>query len=304
MIREVVPAALDGERLDRLVSLVTGRSRSAAAALVAGGAVRVGGAVVTSGKHRLVPGDEVEVDAGDAPGPVVVADPSVSFAVVHEDGDVVVVDKSAGMVVHPGAGHATGTLVHGLVARYPEIAAVGAADRPGIVHRLDRDTSGLLVVARTEQARRRLVAALAGRDVERVYLALVAGLPESDAGMVDAPVGRSSREPSRMAVSAKGKEARTRYAVEQRWARSAVALLRCRLETGRTHQIRVHLAAIGHPVLGDATYFSGRRPPVEVPRLFLHATRLAFAHPVSGLPMAFESPLPDDLAAVLGGLDD
>ena len=303
MIREVVPAALDGERLDRLVALVTGRSRAAAAELVAGGSVRVGGAVVTAGKHRLVEGDEVEVDAGTVEAAVVAADPSIDVPVVHEDEHVVVVDKPAGLVVHPGAGHPTGTLVHGLVARYPELAAVGEADRPGIVHRLDRDTSGLLVVARTEDARRALVRALAERRVERVYLALVAGLPDADAGMVDAPVGRSTRQPSRMAVSAKGKEARTRYAVEQRWPRADVALLRCRLETGRTHQIRVHLAAIGHPVIGDDTYAGGARPAVPVPRLFLHATRLAFDHPVDGHPLSFESPLPPDLAAVVDGLD-
>ena len=137
------------------------------------------------------------------------------------------------------------------------------------------------------------------RRVGREYLALVLGGPEADAGLVDAPVGRSSREPTRMAVSAKGKEARTGYEVERRWPELDVALLRCRLETGRTHQIRVHLAAIGHPVLGDATYARGRRSPVDVPRLFLHATRLTFTHPVTGAPMAFESPLPPDLAAAL-----
>ena len=303
MNHEVVPAALAGERLDRLVSLVTGRSRSAAAALVAGGAVRVGGEVVTSGKHRLAEGDEVVIDAGDDAGPRIVPDPSVVVPIVHEDADVVVVDKPAGLVVHPGAGHVTGTLVHGLVARYPELAAVGEPDRPGIVHRLDRDTSGLLVVARTSRAHAALVRALAARDVERVYLALVAGLPEADSGMVDAPVGRSAREPTRMAVSATGKEARTRYAVERRWERADVSLLRCRLETGRTHQIRVHLAAIGHPVVGDTTYATGRRPAVAVPRLFLHAARLAFDHPVDGTTLAFDSPLPDDLASVLVDLD-
>jgi len=301
-VREVVPAALDGERLDRLVALMTGRSRAAAAALVAGGHVLVGGEPVTAGKHRVAEGDEVDVPDLDDSGPVVVPDPGVEVVVVHEDADLVVVDKPAGLVVHPGAGHATGTLVHGLVARYPEVAGVGDADRPGIVHRLDRDTSGLLVVARTEVARRRLVEALAGRRVEREYLALVAGLPEADAGMVDAPIGRSSRQATRMAVSAKGKEARTRYAVQARWPVPDVALVRCRLETGRTHQIRVHLAAIGHPVVGDDTYATGRRPRVVVPRLFLHATRLAFDHPVDGHRVECESPLPPDLAAVVDSL--
>jgi len=301
-MRETVPAALDGERLDRLVAILTGRSRAAAAALVAGGAVRVGDDVVTAGKHRVADGDEVEVDVGPDPGPLVVADPSVPVPVVHEDDDVVIVDKPAGLVVHPGAGHATGTLVHGLLARYPEIAQVGEPDRPGIVHRLDRDTSGLLVVARSERARRALVRALSAHQVERSYLALVVGLPEADTGMVDAPIGRSNRAPTRMAVSTRGRQARTRYAVEARWDDPGVALLRCRLETGRTHQIRVHLAAIGHPVVGDDTYSRGRPPPVASPRLFLHATRLAFDHPVDGHRVTADSPLPADLAAVLAAL--
>jgi 23S rRNA pseudouridine1911/1915/1917 synthase len=301
-VRETVPPGLAGERLDRFVSVLTGRSRSEAAALVAAGAVSVAGVAVTSGKVRLAEGDAVEVDAGPEPGPTVVPDPAVGVDVVHEDAEVIVVDKPAGLVVHPGAGHVTGTLVHGLVARYPELAGVGEPDRPGIVHRLDRDTSGLLVVARTERARRALVSALVERRVERGYLALVHGVLEADAGLVDAPVGRSARHPTRMTVSERGREARTRYEVVQRWPEPGCTLLRCRLETGRTHQIRVHLAAIGHPVVGDGTYDGGRRRPVAVPRLFLHATRLAFDHPVTGEHLAFESPLPADLRAVLDAL--
>jgi 23S rRNA pseudouridine1911/1915/1917 synthase len=291
-----------GERLDRFVSLVTGRSRAEAASLVAGGAVLVGGQAVTSGKVRLAEGDEVEVDPGPEPGPAVLPDPTVEVPVVHEDADVVVVDKPAGLVVHPGAGNLAGTLVNGLVSRYPEIAGVGEADRPGIVHRLDRDTSGLLVVARTEPARRSLVAALSERQVERAYLALVHGGPEADAGLVDAPIGRSARQPTKMTVSERGRKARTGYEVLRRWPDEHCSMLRCRLETGRTHQIRVHLAAIGHPVVGDDTYDGGRRRPVRVPRLFLHATRLGFDHPTSGQHLTFDSPLPADLQAVLDAL--
>ena len=304
LISEVIPASLAGERLDRLVSILTGRSRAEAAALVAAGAVRVGGEVVTSGKVKVAEGDEVEVDPGPEPGPVVLPDPSVVFTVVHEDDDVVVVDKPAGLVVHPGAGNITGTLVHGLVARYPEIVGVGDDDRPGIVHRLDRDTSGLLVVARTEAARRRLVADLSARRVERVYLALVHGCPEADAGMVDAPLGRSTRTPTKMTVSEKGKEARTRYEVLQRWPDPGCSLVRCTLETGRTHQIRVHMAAIGHAVVGDDAYDRGLKRPVQVPRFFLHATHLAFDHPTTGEHLAFDSPLPADLQAVLEALPE
>jgi 23S rRNA pseudouridine1911/1915/1917 synthase len=302
VVVEEVPAALAGERLDRFVAMLTGRSRAGAAALIAEGAVSVGGTVATTGKVKLAAGDEVAVDPGPEPGPLVVADPAVEFAVVHADDDVVVVDKPAGLVVHPGAGHATGTLAHGLLARFPEIADVGEPDRPGIVHRLDRDTSGLLVVARTEGARRKLSSMLAARQVERVYLALVHGLPAADAGLVDAPIGRSTRHPTRMALHERGRDARTGYEVQQRWPDPGCALLRCRLETGRTHQIRVHLAAIGHPVVGDDTYDGGRKRPVAVPRLFLHATRLAFEHPVTGAAMAFDSPLPPDLAEVLDRL--
>jgi 23S rRNA pseudouridine1911/1915/1917 synthase len=301
-VRETIPASLAGERLDRLVSILTGRSRAEAAALVAGGSVQVGGHVVTSGKVKVAEGDEVEVDPGPEPGPVVVPDASVVFTVVHEDDDVVVVDKPAGLVVHPGAGNVTGTLVHGLLARYPDVEGVGDADRPGIVHRLDRDTSGLLVVARTEAARRRLVAELSARRVERVYLALVHGCPESDAGLVDAPLGRSTRTPTKMTVTEKGKEARTRYEVLQRWPDPGCSLLRCTLETGRTHQIRVHLAAIGHPVVGDDAYDRGWKSPVEVPRFFLHATKLAFDHPITGDHLSFDSPLPADLRSVLDRL--
>lgn len=303
---ETVPAGLDGERIDRVVALLTGCSRSEAAALVAAGAVRVGTggvapAVVTARAGRVVEGDEVAVDVPEAAGPTVVAEDGIELSIVHEDGDVIVVDKPTGLVVHPGAGHRGGTMVHGLLARYPEMAGVGEPGRPGVVHRLDKETSGLLVVARTEAARVALVAALSAHDVTREYLALVHGIPSAAAGMVDAPIGRSTRSPTRMAVSTTGREARTRYEVVQRWPAvgdHGTALLRCRLETGRTHQIRVHLTAIGHPVAGDRTY-GGDRPVPAVPRLFLHAARLAFAHPRTGEPVAFESPLPADLADAL-----
>jgi 23S rRNA pseudouridine1911/1915/1917 synthase len=229
-------------------------------------------------------------------------DPAVVVPVVYADDDVVVVDKPAGLVVHPGAGHAAGTMVNGLLAAFPDLADVGDPARPGIVHRLDKDTSGLLVVARTPASYRTLTSALAKHAVEREYLALVWGRPDPPAGLVDAPIGRSGREPTRMAVSVRGRDARTGYATERSWEEPAVALLRCRLETGRTHQIRVHLAAIGHAVVGDRQY-RGVRPELRPPRIFLHATRLAFRHPADDRTVAFESPLPSDLEAVLDALD-
>jgi 23S rRNA pseudouridine1911/1915/1917 synthase len=221
---------------------------------------------------------------------------------VWEDADVVVVDKPPGLVVHPGAGQGEGTLVNGLLARHPELAGVGEAHRPGIVHRLDRDTSGLLVVALTPAAYTALVIALGERRVERRYAALVWGVPEAPRGVIDAPIGRSPRQPTRQAVVAGGRPARTRYEMRVRYDQPAdLALLGCRLETGRTHQIRVHLASIGHPVVGDREY-GGQRDALSVPRVFLHAEHLAFDHPVTGEALAFDSPLPPDLAAVLAGL--
>ena len=240
-----------------------------------------------------------------------VGDPAVDVVVVHEDADVIVVDKPAGLVVHPGAGHPTGTLVHGLLARYPELAdlpdAVGAeVDRPGIVHRLDRGTSGLMVVARTPAAYRSLVDQLSARAVSRTYRALVLGSVEGESGLVDAPIGRSVSSPTRMAISRKGKEARTRYEVEGRYTTPApTTLVRASLETGRTHQIRVHLAAIGHPVVGDEPYSQGRSlPGATVARPFLHAYALAFDHPTTGARVSWTSELPEDLEAQLAALGE
>ena len=225
------------------------------------------------------------------------------FTVRYEDADVIVIAKQVGLVVHPGSGHEHGTLVHGLLNRYPEIVEVGDRERPGIVHRLDRDTSGLMVVARTPVAYDALVEALARRDVEREYVALVWGHPENPRGVIDAPIGRSMNRRTRMAVRTEGKEARTVYEVEEWFSVPEVALLECRLETGRTHQIRVHLSAIGHPVVGDGAY-RGNRSGVELHRPFLHARRLSFTHPVTGEAMTFEEPLPEDLATVLTTLRD
>jgi 23S rRNA pseudouridine1911/1915/1917 synthase len=300
----VVPTAVEGERLDRAVSLLTGLPRARAAELVAEGRVRVDGRAASARAARVVAGStlEVEVPDEDAVDEAVGPDPTVEVPLVHVDDAVLVVDKPAELVVHPGAGHTHGTLVGGLLARFPELAGVGEPGRPGIVHRLDRGTSGLLVVARTPGAYDDLVAQLAARTVERRYVALVVGVPEPRAGVVDAPVGRSNRDPTRMAVTAMGRPARTHYRVEADFAEPVPsARLACRLETGRTHQVRVHLAAIGHPVVGDARY-GGDRPALPAPRPFLHAARLGFRHPETGQAIAFDSPLPGDLEAVLSTL--
>jgi 23S rRNA pseudouridine1911/1915/1917 synthase len=301
--RDVIPEALAGERVDRVVALLTGRSRAEVAALVDAGAVLVGGEVVTTRSLRLAAGDELEVETAE-PGAVapLEGDPTVVVSLVHADEHLLVVDKPAGLVVHPGAGQPTGTLVQGLLARHPELATVGEPDRPGIVHRLDKGTSGLLLVARTEEARVALIEALASRAVHRRYRALVWGHVEAPRGLIDAPIGRSARLATRMTVDERGKQARTRYEVRVRYREPvAVTELACTLETGRTHQIRVHLRSIGHAVVGDSQY-GGARESLPLARPFLHAEHLALDHPVTGAPLAFTSPLPEDLAEVLAGL--
>lgn len=300
---EDIPDALDGERIDRVVALLTNCSRAEAVDLIAAGAVRVGEHTPSKPSLRLAAGDVVTVLRDPArPPEVVLADPSVEFGVVHEDDDLVVIDKPPGLVVHPGAGHSGSTLVHGLLARYPDLADVGEPLRPGLVHRLDRGTSGLLVVARTPQAYEALVDQLSSHTVRRIYTALAWRHLEYTQGVIDAPLGRSRRDPLRMTVSVDGRPSRTHYHVDAEYHDPIEAsLLTCQLETGRTHQIRVHLASIGHAVVGDDTY-GGVRRSFAVPRPFLHARELAFIHPATGEEVSFTSPLPDDLAAVLDRL--
>jgi 23S rRNA pseudouridine1911/1915/1917 synthase len=296
-----VPPALDGERVDRAVALLTGWSRNDVQELLESGAVVVDGRAVSK-SYKLRTGQVVDVLAEPVPSEPPQAEPDVPIDVRFEDADVVVVAKPAGLVVHPGAGHASGTLVHGLLARYPELATVGDPYRPGIVHRLDRDTSGLLVVARSVRAYASLVEQLSERTVRRRYLALAWGHMDSPRGLIDAPIGRSESRRTRMAVRDGGRPARTGYEVRTAYDRPRCSLLVCTLETGRTHQIRVHLGAVGHPVVGDATY-GGQRDAIALDRPFLHAAELAFDHPARGDLLTFEDPLPPDLEAVLGTLD-
>jgi 23S rRNA pseudouridine1911/1915/1917 synthase len=304
VISEHVPAALVGERLDRIVSLLADISRSAAAATIAAGGVSVDGAPTSSGKVRLAAGVLVEVDPAAIPTTALpVGDPAVEFRLVHVDDDVIVVDKPPGLVVHPGAGNPDGTLVNGLLHRFPELAGVGEPVRPGIVHRLDAGSSGLLVVARTPDAATALIAQFAAHSAGRRYDAVVWGHPEAPHGIVDAPIGRDPGDPLKMAVVVDGKAARTEYQVVARFvAPGKLARLSCVLQTGRTHQIRVHLAAIGHPLVGDPTY-GDRRTTVGLTRPFLHAAELSFDHPVTGARLTFTSPLPPDLAAFLTTLE-
>ena len=306
-----------GERLDRFLARAqTDLSRNRLQALIRAGRVRVNGAAGKAGQ-RLRDGDHIEVElpavAPDSP----LEAEALELSVVHEDADVLVIDKPAGLVVHPGAGVSRGTLVHGLLHHVPAIRGVGGATRPGIVHRLDKDTSGLMLVAKTDRAHRALVEALRRREVTRVYRALVWGDPRREGGEIATPLGRDPRERKRMAVVARGgRSAVTHWEVERRFG--AAALLRVRLETGRTHQIRVHLEHLRHPVVGDATY--GGRPKnllslrvgerslatdllAALPRQALHAAEIAFAHPMTGERHRFTSPLPADLTRAIARLE-
>ena len=300
MIREDIPRALDGERVDRIVSLLADVSRSIAQELTKNGAVEVDGVVETSGKIRLSEGQTISIDMSKLPAPQLPsADASVRLDVVYVDDDVIVVNKQPGLVVHPGAGNTDHTLVNGILALYPEVAHVGQPMRPGIVHRLDAGTSGLMVIARSNEAYESLVADLTSHSVTREYIALAWGHFDAESGVIDADIGRDPRDPLKMAVVHGGKWARTHFSVEKTFDVPApLSLVRCSLETGRTHQIRVHLAAVSHPVVGDATY-GGAKSTLVAPRPMLHAARLVFRHPTSGAECSFDAPLADDMASVI-----
>jgi 23S rRNA pseudouridine1911/1915/1917 synthase len=310
-----------GERLDRVLARqFTDLSRARLQALIRAGAVRIHEADITDPSFKLR-GDETVTVAVPAAAPYEPKGQAMPLAIVHEDEHLLVIDKPAGLVVHPAAGHPDGTLVNALIAHCGNsLSGIGGVKRPGIVHRLDKQTSGLMVVAKTDKAHRALAEQFAdhGREgsLEREYLALVWGRPRADAMTIDRPIGRDSRHRQRMAVVAerRGKRAATHLHVEQTFpplvSPSIVCLVRCRLETGRTHQIRVHLARIGHPLLGDPLYGGGfktkaakldqlsRAALQTLGRQALHAAVLGFAHPATGARLRFESALPGDMAAL------
>jgi 23S rRNA pseudouridine1911/1915/1917 synthase len=280
-----------GMRLDRFLSTPLG-SRSRAQSLIDAGRVEVDGRRRPK-RHTVSPGELITVGDPDAEAMAEEPSPDVPFAVAYEDGHLLVVDKPAGVVVHPARGHRTGTLAQALAGR-----GAGGEEpwRAGIVHRLDRDTSGLLVVAKSDSVHRALKELLAERRLRREYLALVDGHPEARTGTIDAPIGRDRRDRVLMSIDTdEPREARTHFELERLLPRAA--LLRVVLDTGRTHQIRVHMAAIGHPVCGDPQY--GTRDQYGLDRQFLHAARLAFPHPVTGVEVDVTSELPDDLQRAL-----
>ncbi|HET8578377.1 MAG TPA: RluA family pseudouridine synthase [Methylomirabilota bacterium] len=302
-----------GTRLDVwLAARLPDLSRTRIQALVDAGHVRVEGAA-RKASHRLKAGERVEAEI-PPPSPEEMAAEAIPLRIVFEDEHVLVVDKPAGMVTHPGPGQRTGTLAAAALAHAPQMAGVGGPRRPGIVHRLDKGTSGLIVLAKTPQAYESLTAQLARRAVSRRYLALVHGSMPRAEGVIDAPIGRDPRSRVRMAVTAegRGKRAITRFRVLERLR--GVSYIECRLETGRTHQIRVHLASLGHPLLGDATY--GRRELRTVSDqelgvliaaldgVALHAAGLSFLHPATGQLVEFSSPLPNRIGQILSRLRD
>ena len=304
----IVEPGAAGRRLDLwLAAKLPGVSRTRLKALVAGGHVSVDGRAVKA-STRLKAGQRVVVDVPPPPPETLIAE-RLPLNVIYEDADVLVLDKPARLVVHPGAGQRTGTLAHALLAHAPSTAGVGGPRRPGIIHRLDKGTSGLLVVAKSPRAYAGLTAELVARQVTRRYLALVHGEVRQAEGTIDAPMGRHPRHRTRMAVlpPGKGKRAVTRFRVLERL--KGFTYLEAQLETGRTHQIRVHLASLGHPVMGDATYRLRSTPRITDPALAalvdgldgvaLHAASLAFTHPVTGARLEFASPLPNRIERLL-----
>lgn len=320
MIRRFqVGAPSAGTRLDLfLASACSDLSRSRIQRLIKEGAVRLSGASAKR-SHVVRAGDEVEVEVPE-PRTSIVQPEEIPLSVLYEDEHLLAIDKPAGLVVHPAPGHASGTLVNALLHHVRDLHGIGGELRPGIVHRLDRNTSGVLLVAKTDLAHASLSHQMKRRSMRKEYLALVAGVPRVRKGEVTFAIGRDPRDRKRMKAfraaeepPAGARQARTLYEIEQEWFALGLTLLRCRLVTGRTHQIRVHLAASGLPVVGDPVYGRPRydrvREPAlkkrlaEFPRQALHAERVAFRHPASNQPIEIEAPLPEDLRNLLGAID-
>jgi 23S rRNA pseudouridine1911/1915/1917 synthase len=298
----IVGEADAGERVDLALSAITGISRSQARRWIDDGLVRLNTQACRP-SQRVQLGDALEADPPE-PLPSPLAPEPIPLRILWEDADLIVLDKPAGLVVHPAPGHASGTLVNALLHHCADLAGVGGVLRPGIVHRLDQGTSGVLVVAKHDLAHRALAAQFRDHSIERIYRALVRGVPAADAGRVDRPIGRHPRERKRMSVHAHvAREAVTAWRVIARYPASDRAWLEVRPETGRTHQIRVHLASLGLPIAGDPVYGRRRAREDEPPRPALHAAVLGFVHPRSGERLRFEAELPADLASLLDALE-
>lgn len=303
MNERVIAPGDAGERLDAwLARTVPEHSRARWQQLIRAGGVRVNG-VARKPNHRLAAGDRVEFDAPPPPAPIALTPEAIPLSVLYEDADVLVINKPPGLVVHPAVGHERGTLVNALLHHCADLDGIGGEQRPGIVHRLDQDTSGVMVVAKNETAMRRVGNQFRNREVRKEYQALVWGCPEPPQGRIETRIGRSSGNRKKMSARAPGgRPAVTHYRTVEDYG--PVSLLAVRIETGRTHQIRVHMAYIGHPVVGDAMYGRGRRDPLPAPaeRQMLHAATLAFTHPTTGDRLEFVAPLPDDMRRLIAAL--
>jgi 23S rRNA pseudouridine1911/1915/1917 synthase len=306
----MVTESENGLRLDRaLGDLFPSYSRNFLANLVTDGHVRIDGAPARKVSQRVETGQRVAIDV-PPPAPATIASQDLPLTVIHEDADVVVIDKPAGLVVHPAAGHADSTLVNALLFHVKDLSGVGCEIRHGIVHRLDKDTSGVMVIAKHDDAHRKLTANWNTDRVRKEYLALVYGTPANDRGTIDAPVGRDPRDRKRMAVVPEGRNAVTDYELSERLRYAS--LLRCRLRTGRTHQIRVHMKHLGHPIVGDPLYSGPQWRGIpdkkiqkvlsSLDRQMLHAAKITFEHPRTGAVVSYEAPLPEDFRAVLVAL--
>lgn len=303
--RITIVAAGDGERLDKTIVASIGDrlSRSQIQALIANGHILVDGAPARSG-WRLKGGETIVIELPPAPErppePIIAAEP-IALTVIYDDDDIAVIDKPAGLVVHPGVQQETGTLVHALLARFPQIAEIDyAPQRRGIVHRLDKDTSGLIVIAKHAQAMRRLMRQFADRTVEKEYIALTERPPRTLTGRIDAPIARDPLNRKKMVVTRDGRPAVTEFRVIERF-KDGRSLIRLKLLTGRTHQARVHMAFLNCPLVGDLVY-GFKRQQLGLRRQFLHAAYLSFNQPLTGERLTFESALPDDLNRVLATL--
>ncbi len=311
-----VPSMLHRVRIDKTISTLTGISRAEVAGLIASTRVQLNSCSVSSPSHLVSVGDRIAIRIANKENSGLAPDENLEIDVLFEDSQVVVVNKPAGLVVHPGSGNEAVTLAHGLLARFPDIGelvtrGVFEPGRPGIVHRLDKDTSGLIVVARTHEAYESLVGQLASRQVKRLYKCLVWGRPGPREGIIDAPIGRSQTNRKKFSIVSSGKEAITKFRVIKTYNPGSieVTLLECELQTGRTHQIRVHVQSIGVPVVGDQVYggrVTKKRDPdgifTGLDRQFLHASQLSFDHPGTGEPMSFSKDIPEDLDRVLRAL--
>jgi len=291
------------------VTLLPEESRSSIVRLIENGNVYVNGNAVSKKSHSVAAGSELAVEI-PAPTSIGLQPQDLPLSILYEDSDIVVLDKPPGMVVHPGAGHEDETLVNALLHHIKDLSGIGGELRPGIVHRLDRDTTGVLVVAKSDTAHRALTSLWNTDKVEKEYIAVIYGAPKERTGTIDKPIGRDPRDRKRMAIVASGRNAITTYKVDE--VLNHVSVIRCYLKTGRTHQIRVHMKSLGHPIVGDAIYSGPQWKGIpdkrlqhflsDFPRQALHARRLRFPHPSTGQSMTFEAPMPEDMKTLIDAL--